>query len=124
MGIDVQVSDDAVDVHLRGWDRVWALRRHLHLPMEEVVGARVAPVAELRRSLGLRLGGTAVPGRAIAGNYSRRGELCAGEREFWCVYRDPEALVIETRRPKPRRVVLQHPGRHDLAWWIGERARG
>ena len=44
-----------------------------------------------------------------------------GARELWCVYKDPEVLVIDTRRERPCRVVLQHPDRHDLAWYIGER---
>jgi hypothetical protein len=121
MPVRVDVSDDAVDVTFSGWDRVWTLRHHVHLAMADVTGARVAPVAPLKRELGLRLGGTAWPGRAVAGNYSVKGRLRSGERELWCVYRDPEALVIDLRTRKPRRVVLQHPGRHDLAWWIGER---
>jgi len=121
VAVSVVVDDDAVDITLSGWDALWALRRRLHLPMADIVAARVAPVEEPRRELGLRLGGTAWPGSVLAGHYATRGHLREGWRQFWSVYRDREVLVIDTRLPRPRRVVLQHPDRHDLAWWIGER---
>lgn len=46
-----------------------------------------------------------------------------GERAFLSVYRDRELLAVETSVPRPRYVILQHPDRHDLAWWIGERVQ-
>lgn len=119
----VFVSDPGVDIRFDGFDAAWTLRRRHHIPVEQLVSARVAPAAELRRELGWRLGGTYVPGSVTAGRFSFNGTR-PGQRQLWCVYRDPEVLVIETSAATWSRVVLQHPDRHDLAWWIGERVAG
>ena len=119
MTVEVHVSDEAVDVRLTGMDVVWSLRRSLHLPISEIVSARVTPRDEALGILGWRLGGTYFPGRIAAGRFTVRGHK--GERAFCCLFSDPQVLVIETRRPSPRYVILQHPEHHDLAWFIGER---
>jgi hypothetical protein len=117
--VDVFVSDTGVDIDLRGMDMVLCLARHLHLGIGDIVRAQVAPVRGLRDEIGWRFGGAAWPGALTTGWYTVRG--LKGRRQLWCVYRDPEVLVIDTTLPKPSRVVLQHPDRHDLAWYIGER---
>ena len=119
--MNVYVSDPGVDIRFDGLDIAWALRRRLHIPVEQLVSARVERTEVVRRELGWRLGGTYVPGVVAAGRYSFRPPR-KGQRQLWCVFRDPEVLVIETSAPTITRVVLQHPDRHDLAWWIGERA--
>jgi hypothetical protein len=53
------------------------------------------------------------------GHFMVRGRK--GARQFWCVYRDPEVLLIETSRKDMARIVLQHPDRDRLAWLIAER---
>ncbi len=119
MAIDVQVLDDRVEIRFSGWDRVWCLSRGFELAVADIESARVAPREEVRRDVGWRLGGTAWPGRILAGRYTVKGRPNA--RQFWDVRKADEVLVIETRLQRPCRVVLEHPARHDLAWWIGER---
>lgn len=123
MAVHVFVSDQGVDIRFDGFDTVSTLRRRHHVPTDELVSARVAPTAEARSGLGWFLGGTYVPGVATAGRFTIAGSH-PGRRQLWCVYRDPEVLVIETSSSTWSRVVLQHPDRHDLAWWIGERVNG
>ncbi len=119
MSVEVEVRDAEVAVELSGIDAVYALRRHLRLPMSCITAAAVVPKAEARRSIGWRVGGTAFPGRVLAGWFVDRRRR--GHRQWWSTYRDDEVLVIDTTLRHPSRVVLQHPDRHDLAWWIGER---
>lgn len=119
MGVEVFVYQDHVTVDFSGTERLLTLKGHLDLSMYEIESARVAPVDELRRELGWRVIGGYLPGSFITGLFTVPGRK--GARQLWCVYRDREALVIETRRDNPCRVVLQHPDRHDLAWLIGER---
>jgi hypothetical protein len=120
MAVHVHVSDDAVEITFSGVDKWTTLspggRR---LAMTDITGARVAPRAEASRDLGWRVGGGRWPGRMTTGWYTEKGRK--GVRALWCVYRDQEVLVIDTTLAKPCRVVLQHPDRHDLAWYIGER---
>lgn len=119
MAVHVHVDDDRVSVDLDGIDQVCALKRHVEIPMREIVDARVEDVESARSRIRWRIGGTAVPGVVTAGRYTVRDE--PGERELWCVYRDHEVLVLETRDPARRRVVLQLPDRAEQAWYVGER---
>lgn len=122
MAVDVVVADEEVVVRFSGLERLLTLKGTLRLPMGTVRSARVAPVDQLRSGLGWELAGTHVPGLVTAGSFPLRDG--GGGRQLWCVQRDDEALVVELEplAGQPyRRVVLQHPDRHDLAWWIGER---
>jgi len=119
VSVDVFVSDTGVDLDFRGMDMVLCLTRHVRLDISDVVRAQVISVQGPRAEIGWRFGGAAWPGALTTGWYTVRG--LKGRRQLWCVYRDPEVLVIDTTLPKPSRVVLQHPDRHDLAWYIGER---
>ena len=119
MPANVFVHDDAVDIDFTGWSRVWALKGHVELAMSDIVEARVASRAELVADLGWRVGGTAWPGKVIAGRYTTRGRK--GVRQLWDTYTDQELLLVETRLDRPWRVVLQHQDRDFLAWVISER---
>ncbi len=119
MGVHIEVGDEAVTVTVSGWDALWSFRRHLQLPLRDIVRAAVVPRSEAMADLGWRVRGGFWPGAMATGVFAVRGRR--GERQWWCVYRDPEVLVIDTRRANPRRVVVQHPDRARLAWWINER---
>jgi hypothetical protein len=120
MAVHVHVHDDAVDIRFSGVDWLMAFNPSgQHLAMTDITDARVTPRADALVGLGWRLGGGYWPGAMATGWYSERGRT--GVRQLWCVYRDREVLVIDTALTKPCRVVLQHPDRHDLAWFIGER---
>lgn len=119
MGLDVYVYDELVDITFTGLDRWLCLCTGVQLPMDEIVAARVAPVGEMKRQLGWRVGGGYFPGWFATGWYLVDGGW--SRRQLWDVFRDQEVLVIDTRRDRPCRLVLQHPDRRDLAWYIGER---
>ncbi|UDY37672.1 hypothetical protein [Dermatobacter hominis] len=119
MSLDVHVYDDKVTIDIGGIDQVWCLKRHLEIPMVNITDARVTTVAELKAGLGWRVGGGYLPGRMATGHFTMPDE--PGRRQFWCVYRDQEVLAIDTSLDNPSRIVLQHPDRERLAWFIAER---
>jgi len=122
MAVDVVVDDDVVLISFSGIERLLALRSRVILPTDAVDGAYVAPAAEVGEGLGWRPFGTRVPGVVTAGSFTADDEH--GGHQLWCVERDDEVLVLDlvVGEGQPYdRVVLQHPDRHDLAWWIGER---
>jgi hypothetical protein len=118
MAVRAVVTDTSFDVTLSGWDMVWALRRHVSIPFDQITGARVIPRKEALRELRWRLGGTHLPGVVTAGHYSLRNKE---GRALASIYRDDEVLEVTTTRWRPRIILLQHPDRHDLAWYLGER---
>jgi hypothetical protein len=119
MGVEVHVHDDGVTVDFHGLERFLTLKGHLELPLADVVDARIVPADVARHGLGWRLGGGYWPGSLATGHFTVPGRPHA--RQLWCAYGDPDLLVIDTRLDRPTRVVLQHPDRQRLAWWINER---
>src|SRR5215207_157775 len=120
MAVHVHVSDDAVDIDFAGVDKWMTLNpAGQRLAMAEITGARVAARSDVSSGIRFRVGGSHWPGRMTTGWYTEKGRK--GVRQLSCVYRDQEVLVIDTTLTEPCRVVLQHPDRHDLAWYIGER---
>jgi hypothetical protein len=111
--VDIDDVSREVVVHLGGLDSWLALTTTERLPFEVITSARVAPVAELTEGRGWRTGGTYWPGRVCAGRFGVKGRK--GARQLWLVFRDPEALVIDTTMERPTRVVLQTPDRAELA---------
>jgi hypothetical protein len=119
VAVEVFVDDRGVDIRFTGMDRFLTLTGRYHVPMAAIMWARVVPVADVRPTLGWKIAGGRWTDRFATGWFTVRG--VKGLRQLWCVYRDAEVLDIETSLARPRRVVLQHPDRHDLAWFIGER---
>jgi len=119
MAVRVHVHDDRIQFDLDGADAFAALSWHHAVPMDHIVSATVRPVDDVRKDLAWRIGGRYLPGIMATGTFGMKGRPAA--RQFWSVYRDDEVLVIDTDLDDPARVVVQHPDRHDLAWFIGER---
>ena len=40
---EVELAEDALIVHVRGMDQLWALRSRLEIPLSHVVGAHADP---------------------------------------------------------------------------------
>jgi hypothetical protein len=120
MGVEVYVHDDEVTIDLTGSERVLAFKGHLSLPLADITSARVVPADQARAGLAWRrIAGAYWPGHIATGHFAVPDR--PGARQLWCAYGDPELLEITTRIERPCRVVLQHPDRERLAWWISER---
>jgi hypothetical protein len=85
---EVELTRDALVVHVQGMDRLWALKSRLEIPLAHVVGAEVNPGVAQGWSRSIRAPGTHVPGVIAAGTFYQEGE-----RVFWDVH-DPESTVV------------------------------
>jgi hypothetical protein len=85
---EVELTRDALVVHVQGMDRLWALKSRLEIPLAHVVGAEVDPEVAREWHKGIRTPGTHVPGVITAGTFYQEGE-----RVFWDVH-DPESTVV------------------------------
>jgi hypothetical protein len=85
---EVELTGDALIVHVRGMDRLWALKSRLEIPLAHVVGAEIDPEVTQGWRKGIRAPGTHVPGVITAGTFYQEGE-----RVFWDVH-DPESTVV------------------------------
>ena len=105
MSITIQQQPDGLHIQLTGWDRIWSVRGTVDIPATAITGVYVGRVGSLKLDLGWRTAGTYMPGLISAGRYAVRDRK--GLRQFWCVHRAKDVLVIETSDPSLWRVVLE-----------------
>lgn len=86
---EVELTRDALVVHVQGMDQLWALKSRLEIPLAHVRGATHDP-GMAREPKGVRVGGTHFPGVITAGRFRRDGE-----RLFWDVKNPDKTVVIE-----------------------------
>ena len=60
--VTVTVQGDRVRFEVEGWDKLWALRSHLEIPLEHILAVRADPEPARGWWHGLRLPGTQIPG--------------------------------------------------------------
>ena len=102
---EVELTRNALVIHVQGMDQLWALKSRLEIPLSHVVGAEVDPEIAREWHKGIRAGGTHVPGVITAGTFYQDGE-----RVFWDVH-DPEKTVVIHLQGRTLRQVGDRGGR-------------
>lgn len=102
----IEITADELVVHVRGVERVLALRSELRVPLAHVLGAEPSP-PEVRQRwrdlLRAHVPGTDLPFVLMEGSFLFRG----GELAFWDV-RDPDRTVlVRLDHERYRTLVLQ-----------------
>lgn len=100
----VELTEDALVVHVQGMDRLWALKSRLEIPLHHVLGAEVDPQVARWWRKGIRATGTLVPGVITAGTFYQEGE---GERVFWDVHDPEKSVVIHLKEERYARLVIE-----------------
>src|SRR5215213_4624894 len=99
---EVELAEDALVVHVRGMDQLWALRSRLEIPLAHVLGVELDPDAARNWWKGLRAGGTHIPGAISAGTF-----YYEGDRVFWDVHDPEKTVVIQLRDERYARLVIE-----------------
>jgi hypothetical protein len=97
----IDVTPTHLEVRLSGWDKVWALRRELRIPLSHVRRASVDSDAARRRP-GLRVAGTHWPGAITAGRYRKDGKWW-----FWNVRKRKRVIVVDLENERYSHLVLE-----------------
>ena len=84
---DIEITDTAVIVHIRGADRFFALASRLEVPLRHIAAVEISPPDAHGVWHGLRMGGTNLPGVITAGRFLQHGEWA-----FWDIH-DPEKSI-------------------------------
>ena len=99
---EVELARDALIVHVRGMDRLWALRSRLEIPLAHVLSAEADPELARGWRQGIRSGGTQLPGVITAGTFHQDGE-----KVFWDVHDPEKAVVIRLKDERYSRLVIE-----------------
>ena len=105
---EIELTEQALIVHVKGADKFWALKSKLEIPLTHVLGAEVDPAVEahweelINPDLGIRAPGTHLPGVLAAGTfYSFR------ERVFWDVHHPQRAITITLAHEHYTKLVIE-----------------
>jgi len=99
---EVELTEDALVVHVRGMDRLFALTSRLEIPLSHVLGAQVDPeLGHPEWWKSLRLTATQIPWIVTAGTFYQEGE-----RVFWDVHDPEKVVVIRLRDERYARLVI------------------
>jgi hypothetical protein len=99
---EVQLTSDALIVHMVGADRLWALKSRLEVPLAHVIGAERDEAEARRWWHGVRAPGTNLPGVLTAGTFYQ-----SGERVFWDVHHPEKAIAIRLRDERYSLLVIE-----------------
>ncbi|HZE07616.1 MAG TPA: hypothetical protein VE110_02565 [Gemmatimonadaceae bacterium] len=100
--VDVSVIGDRVRFEVEGWDKLWALKSQLEIPLAHIKEARVDPEAARGWWHGLRLPGTNIPGLLTAGTF-----LQSGGAVFFDVHNTDRTIVVELDHETYQRLVIE-----------------
>jgi hypothetical protein len=76
--VEISIHGDRVRFGVQGWDKLWAFRSQLEIPLAHVRSVRIDPEPARGWWHGLRLPGAQIPGRPDGGHVlsaRRRGVL-------------------------------------------------
>ena len=104
----VFVEDNQLKVVLDFWERVGGFSGDLSFALGNIVSAKAADRLDLS-SLGIRLGGTGLPGLAVLGHFRKRGV-----RIFCNWTKGQKVLTIELRNSRFQRLELGCPNPEEL----------
>ena len=100
--VDVTIEGDDIVFEVEGWDKFWALKSRLKIPLAHVKGARVDDDAAKGWWHGVRLWGADLPGVITAGTFYRKGRVV-----FYDTHKPEHTIVVELEHEDYDRLILQ-----------------
>ena len=100
--VEITLADGRAQFTVQKWDKLWALRSQLEIPLDHILSVRADPEPAKGWWHGLRLPGTQIPGLLTAGTFYHDGE--------WVFYdvHDPEGtIVLELDHEHYKRLVIE-----------------
>src|ERR1700712_4501508 len=100
--VRVTVQGDRARFDVEGWDKLWALKSQLEIPVEHIQAVRADPEPARGWWHGLRMPGTQIPGILTAGTfYQSDGAV------FYDVHDPENTIVIDLDHEQYTRLVIE-----------------
>ncbi len=100
--VRVSIEADRVRFEVEGWDKLWALRSSLEIPLAHIRSVRIDPEPARGWWHGLRLPGTQIPGILTAGTFYQSGGAV-----FYDVHDPARTSVLELDHEHYPRLVIE-----------------
>jgi hypothetical protein len=100
--VDVTVDADKIVFEVEGWDKFWALRSRLEIPLSHIKGARIDGDATKGWWKGVKVGGAQIPGVITAGTFYTQGRLV-----FYDAHKSEQTIVVDLEHENFDALILQ-----------------
>jgi hypothetical protein len=100
--VDLSIAESKLTLHVRGADKLWALKSSLEIPLAHIASVRADPEIARGWHYGIRLPGTNVPGVITAGTFYQDGK-----RVFWDVHHPEKTIVIDLHDERYNELVIE-----------------
>ena len=101
--VDISIVGDELHMEVKGWDKLWAFKGKLELPLKHIRNVYYDPRATAGWWHGIKLAGTNVPGILTAGTFYERN----GEKVFWDVHDPQQTIVIELHDERYSELIVE-----------------
>lgn len=88
--VELEIEDSKLKIHVKGMDKLWALRSTLEIPLAHIAGVRTDPAIADGWWKGFRFPGTNLPGVITAGTFYYHGKTI-----FWDVHNGEKAIILD-----------------------------
>lgn len=100
--VDLSISGGNLVLHVRGADKLWALKSSLVIPLAHITEIRADPSVAHGWCHGMRMPGTNIPGVLTAGTFYQDGK-----RIFWDVHNPDNTIAIELRDERYNELIVE-----------------
>ena len=100
--VDLSIAEGKLTLHVRGADKLWALKSSLEIPLVHIAGVRADPEVARGWWHGFRMPGTSVPGVITAGTFYQDGK-----RVFWDVHDPEKTIVIDLHDERYNQLIVE-----------------
>lgn len=100
--VNISIEAGRVRFAIEGWDKLWALKSQLEIPLEHIVSVRADPDPARGWFHGIRLPGTQIPGLITAGSFYWSDGVV-----FYDVHDPEHAIVVELNHEHYNRLVVE-----------------
>jgi hypothetical protein len=100
--VKVSIENDRVRFEIEGWDRLWALKSQLEIPLSHILAVRADPEPARGWWHGLRFPGTQIPGVLTAGSFYQSDGFV-----FFDVHDPERTIVIDLDHEHYKRLVIE-----------------
>ncbi len=100
--VSMTINDGVLGVEMHGADKLWSLRSHIDIPLQNVRSIRRDPDRVGQWWSGLKAPGTRIPGVIKAGTFHKDGESV-----FFDVHNPANTVIVELQDERYSELVLE-----------------
>jgi hypothetical protein len=100
--VDISIEGDRAVFQVEGFDKLWALRSRLEIPLAHITGVEIDPEQAKGWWHGIRVLGTYVPGLLAAGTFYFHKELV-----FWDVRYPAKTIIVSLAHEHYRKLIIE-----------------